>query len=145
MAGAARSGLKPQNTRLRRLFFEWGRRPRPPARTSQTATSHEPVAPQTPEMTPPGYAGVRVTHTDSSHGCGSSDGRARRLWGCATHHEPRNSPPFPQSETRTAVPARQTTRGYLAQAGVRRASGRSLRSVPLAHTRREVRHELACE
>src|SRR5438046_1739591 len=45
-----------------------------------------------------------------SCGCGSGDGHARRLEGPATHDEPRRSPACRQSETRTALPPRQTMR-----------------------------------
>src|SRR3989440_4414284 len=72
-----------------------------------------------------------------SRGCGYADAPARLHEGRATHDGPRSCPLVPQSETRTASPTRQTTLGYLAQAGVSRACGRSPHSAPARHTQRE--------
>src|SRR6266581_3408901 len=121
MASTARWGLKLEFPLQWHLLEQRRRQAHPEAPTKQTAASDELVAPQPPAPTPPWSVPGWVPDADGSPGCGYADGRARRLWGRATHDAPRNSPPFPQSATRTALPARQTTRGYLAQTGASHA------------------------
>src|SRR6266699_1358160 len=137
MAWEARLGLKPNATLQWHLSEERRRQAHPEAPTKQAARSGELVAPQPPAPTPPWSAPGWEPGADGSHGCGSADGRARRLSCRATHDAPRNYPPFPQSETRTALPPRQTTRGYLAQTRANHAWDRSPHSVPHRHTQRE--------
>src|SRR5260370_28011029 len=137
MALSPNEGLKRDDT-LQWHFSKKRRKPaHPEASTNQTATSDELVAPQPPAPTPPWSVPGWVPDAYGSHGCGYVDGRARRLWGRATHDAPRNYPPFPQSETRTALPPRQTTRGHLAPTGASHAWDRSPHSVPHRHTQRE--------
>src|SRR5207245_11252609 len=137
MACGARSGLKPPNPLQWHLLEQRRRQAHPEAPTKQTATSDELVAPQPPAPTPQWSAPGWEPGADGSRGCGYADGRARRLWERATHDGPRSCPPFPQNETRTALPPRQTTRGSLAQTGVSRAWDRSPHSAPHRHTRHE--------
>src|SRR6266851_723502 len=119
------------------LLEQRRRQVHPEAPTKQTATSDELVAPQPPAPTPQWSAPEWKPGADGSHGCGYADGRARRRWERATHDGPRSCPPFPQNETRTALPPRQTTRGSLAQTEVSRAWDRSPHSAPHRHTRHE--------
>src|SRR5260221_3202066 len=145
MAREARSGLKQHEALQWHLLEKRRRQAHPEAPTKQTATSDELGAPQPPAPTRQWSAPGWEPGADGSRGCGYADAPARPLAGRArTHDAPSSGHPFPQNETRTAPPPRQTTRGCLAQAGGAPAWGRSRRSVLLLHTRHEARPELAC-
>src|SRR5258708_24079754 len=136
MAWEARSGWKLLYTLQWHLLEQRWRQAHPEAPTKQTATSDELGAPPLPAPTLPWSAPGSEPAADCSCGCGSCDAPARPLWGRAANDAPRSGPLCPQSETRTARPARQTTVGYLAPTGASRAWDRSPHSVPPRHTPR---------
>src|SRR6266567_7274769 len=109
----------------------------PPGSPSKQAATSSELA-KSPRPAPARQWSGRGSGQDAgcSCGCADVDVRARRLWERATHDEPSSGPPFPQSETRTALPTRQTTVGSPAQRRADRAWDRGSRRVPPSHTRR---------